>query len=73
VSQQGSDGFARVRDLGTFDYGSVLGEMSPLDDLPRTASAVARRSARALRLADHLPLLSAVMRAGEGPPARSPS
>ena len=53
VSQQGPDG--TTRDLGTFDRGSVLGEMSLLDDLPRTASAVARRSARALRLARSSP------------------
>jgi CRP/FNR family transcriptional regulator, cyclic AMP receptor protein len=46
VSQQGPDG--SVRDLGTFDRGSVLGEMSLLDDLPRTASVVALEPTRAL-------------------------
>lgn len=46
VSQQGPDG--EVRDLGTFDRGSVLGEMSLLDDLPRTATVVALEPTRAL-------------------------
>ena len=46
VSQQGPDG--TTRDLGTFDRGSVLGEMSLLDDLPRTASVVALEPTRAL-------------------------
>jgi CRP/FNR family transcriptional regulator len=46
VSQQGPDG--SVRDLGAFDRGSVLGEMSLLDDLPRTASVVALEPTRAL-------------------------
>jgi CRP-like cAMP-binding protein len=39
ITQQAPDG--SVRDLGTFERGAVLGEMSLLDDLPRTATAVA--------------------------------
>jgi CRP/FNR family transcriptional regulator, cyclic AMP receptor protein len=46
VTQEGSDG--DVRDLGTFERGSVLGEMSLLDDLPRTATVTAVEPARAL-------------------------
>jgi CRP/FNR family transcriptional regulator len=46
VTQQAPDG--SVRDLGTFDRGRVLGEMSLLDDLPRTATAVALEPAQAL-------------------------
>jgi CRP/FNR family transcriptional regulator, cyclic AMP receptor protein len=46
VVQQGPDGNAR--DLGTFERGSVLGEMSLLDDLPRTATVVALEPTRAL-------------------------
>jgi CRP-like cAMP-binding protein len=36
------------RELGTFDRGAVLGEMSLLDDLPRTATAFAMEPTRAL-------------------------
>lgn len=46
VTQQGDDG--NVRDLGTFERGAVLGEMSLLDDLPRTATVTALEPARAL-------------------------
>jgi len=46
VVQQGPTG--EERDLGVFERGAVLGEMSLLDDLPRTASAVAMEPARAL-------------------------
>jgi CRP/FNR family transcriptional regulator len=46
VSQQSPDG--EVRDLGTFERGAVLGEMSLLDDLPRTATVTALEPARAL-------------------------
>ena len=45
VTQQAPDG--SVRDLGSFDRGRVLGEMSLLDDLPRTATAVALEPTRA--------------------------
>ncbi|HET8909677.1 MAG TPA: cyclic nucleotide-binding domain-containing protein [Ktedonobacterales bacterium] len=48
ISQQAPDG--TVRDLGTFERGAVLGEMSLLDDLPRTATAVALEPARALAI-----------------------
>ncbi len=48
ISQQGPDG--TVRDLGTFERGAVLGEMSLLDDLPRTATAVALEPSRALAI-----------------------
>ena len=44
--QQGPTG--EERDLGIFERGAVLGEMSLLDDLPRTASAVAMEPARVL-------------------------
>ena len=44
--QQTSTG--ETRDLGTFERGSVLGEMSLLDDLPRTATVVALEPTRAL-------------------------
>lgn len=37
-----------TRDLGTFERGSVLGEMSLLDDLPRTATVIAIEPTRAL-------------------------
>lgn len=46
VSQQTSSG--ETRNLGTFERGAVLGEMSLLDDLPRTATVVALESTRAL-------------------------
>lgn len=46
VTQQGNDG--STRDLGTFDPGAVLGELSLLDDLPRTATATALEPTRAL-------------------------
>jgi CRP/FNR family transcriptional regulator, cyclic AMP receptor protein len=46
VVQQGPSG--DERELGTFERGAVLGEMSLLDDLPRTASAVAMEPTRAL-------------------------
>lgn len=48
ITQQSPDG--SVRDLGTFDRGAVLGEMSLLDDLPRTATAVALEPTRALAI-----------------------
>jgi CRP/FNR family transcriptional regulator len=48
ISQQAPDG--SVRDLGTFERGAVLGEMSLLDDLPRTATAVALEPTRALAI-----------------------
>lgn len=48
ISQQAPDG--TVRDLGTFERGAVLGEMSLLDDLPRTATAVAVEPSRALAI-----------------------
>jgi CRP-like cAMP-binding protein len=37
-----------TRNLGVFERGSVLGEMSLLDDLPRTATVVALEPTRAL-------------------------
>jgi CRP/FNR family transcriptional regulator len=46
VAQQGPSG--EEHDLGVFERGAVLGEMSLLDDLPRTASAVAMEPTRAL-------------------------
>jgi len=46
VTQQTPDG--NVRDLGTFERGAVLGEMSLLDDLPRTATVTALEPTRAL-------------------------
>ena len=48
ITQQGPDG--TVRDLGTFERGAVLGEMSLLDDLPRTATAVALEPSTALAI-----------------------
>jgi CRP/FNR family transcriptional regulator len=48
ISQQAPDG--SVRDLGTFERGAVLGEMSLLDDLPRTATAVAVEPTQALAI-----------------------
>lgn len=48
ITQQAPDG--SVRDLGTFERGAVLGEMSLLDDLPRTATAVAVEPTRALAI-----------------------
>ena len=44
--QQTSTG--ETRNLGNFERGSVLGEMSLLDDLPRTATVVALEPTRAL-------------------------
>lgn len=46
VVQQGPSG--DERDLGVFERGSVLGELSLLDDLPRTATVVAMEPTRAL-------------------------
>ena len=46
VTQQAPSG--EVRDLGTFERGAVLGEMSLLDDLPRTATVTALEPTRAL-------------------------
>lgn len=48
ITQLGPDG--NVRDLGTFERGAVLGEMSLLDDLPRTATAVALEPSAALAI-----------------------
>jgi CRP/FNR family transcriptional regulator len=48
ITQQAPDG--SVRDLGTFERGAVLGEMSLLDDLPRTATAVALEPSQALAI-----------------------
>lgn len=48
VAQQTSSG--DVRDLGTFERGAVLGEMSLLDDLPRTATVTALEPTRALAI-----------------------
>ena len=46
VNQQTPDG--DVRDLGTFERGAVIGEMSLLDDLPPTATVIAKEPTRAL-------------------------
>jgi CRP/FNR family transcriptional regulator, cyclic AMP receptor protein len=46
VTQQTPDG--STRDLGTFERGAVIGEMSLLDDLPRTATVTALEPTRAL-------------------------
>jgi CRP/FNR family transcriptional regulator, cyclic AMP receptor protein len=46
VSQQPGSG--EVRDLGTFERGAVLGEMSLLDDMPRTATVTALTDTHAL-------------------------
>jgi CRP/FNR family transcriptional regulator len=46
IAQQGPSG--DERDLGTYQPGAVLGEMSLLDDLPRTATAIAMEPSRAL-------------------------
>ena len=46
VTQTAPDGNAR--DLGDFGRGAVLGEMSLLDDMPRTATAIATEDTRAL-------------------------
>jgi CRP/FNR family transcriptional regulator len=46
VTQQTPDG--ATRDLGTFERGAVIGEMSLLDDLPRTATMTALDPTRAL-------------------------
>ena len=46
VTQQTPDG--STRDLGTFERGAVVGEMSLLDDLPRTATMTALEPTRAL-------------------------
>ncbi|MGE5335775.1 MAG: Crp/Fnr family transcriptional regulator [Nitrososphaerota archaeon] len=48
ITQQAPDG--TTRDLGTFERGAVLGEMSLLDDLPRTATATALEPTRALAI-----------------------
>jgi CRP/FNR family cyclic AMP-dependent transcriptional regulator len=46
VTQQAPNG--EVHQLGTFSRGDVLGEMSLLDDLPRTATVTAAELTRAL-------------------------
>ena len=46
VAQEAASG--EVRDLGIFERGAVLGEMSLLDDLPRTATVTALEPTRAL-------------------------
>lgn len=46
VTQQSPEG--EQRDLGTFERGAVLGEMSLLDDLPRTATVTAQSAVKAL-------------------------
>ena len=46
VTQQSGSG--DTRDLGVFERGAVLGEMSLLDDLPRTATVIAIEPTRAL-------------------------
>lgn len=46
VAQESATG--DVRDLGNFERGAVLGEMSLLDDLPRTATVTALEPTRAL-------------------------
>ena len=46
VSQETPGG--DVRDLGTFERGAVLGELSLLDDLPRTATVTALEPTAAL-------------------------
>ncbi len=46
VTQQTPAG--ETRDFGTFERGSVIGEMSLLDDLPRTATVTALEPTRAL-------------------------
>ncbi len=48
VTQQTPSG--EVRDLGTFERGAVLGEMSLLDDLPRTATVTALEPSHALAI-----------------------
>ena len=46
VTQQTPTG--QTRDLGVFERGAVLGEMSLLDDLPRTATVIALEPTTAL-------------------------
>ncbi len=46
ITQTTPDG--GTRDLGDFGRGAVLGEMSLLDDMPRTATAIATEDTRAL-------------------------
>lgn len=46
VTQESATG--ETRDLGAFERGAVLGEMSLLDDLPRTATVTATEPTRAL-------------------------
>jgi CRP/FNR family transcriptional regulator, cyclic AMP receptor protein len=46
VTQTAPDG--STRDLGDFSRGAVLGEMSLLDDMPRTATVIATEDTRAL-------------------------
>ena len=46
VTQQSGSG--DTRNLGVFERGAVLGEMSLLDDLPRTATVIATEPTRAL-------------------------
>ncbi|HEX9037850.1 MAG TPA: Crp/Fnr family transcriptional regulator [Ktedonobacterales bacterium] len=46
VTQSTTDG--STRDLGDFSRGAVLGEMSLLDDMPRTATVIATEDTHAL-------------------------
>jgi len=46
VAQESPTG--EVRDLGIYERGAVLGEMSLLDDLPRTATVTAVDATRAI-------------------------
>ncbi len=46
ITQTTPDG--GTRDLGDFGRGAVLGEMSLLDDMPRTATVIATEDTRAL-------------------------
>lgn len=46
VTQTAPDG--STRELGDFGRGAVLGEMSLLDDMPRTATVIATEDTRAL-------------------------
>lgn len=46
VTQTNAEGV--TRDLGDFERGAVLGEMSLLDDMPRTATVIAAEDTHAL-------------------------
>lgn len=46
VSQTTQDG--ETRELGTFGRGATLGEMSLLDDMPRTANVIANEPTKAI-------------------------